>query len=122
MKASRGDAIVIVIVSQESNYVTGAARTTSTRVELGIVTNITRDGLVKKFRAAAYQDSSPRTLDTVIGFQRTLVIPTSQISTQDVEAVARNHHFDGHPGQAKPFSSVDEAKAALKPYVIGADK
>lgn len=114
MKARRGDAVAIV--SEINDYIIGQGRTTHTQVELGIVTGITREGAVRTFRPAAYDDAAVQPLERVVGFQAVKVIPIEVVPTAAVIEVAKAHHFEGYPGQAKRFDGLAELKSALLPF------
>jgi hypothetical protein len=112
MKAKRGDAIAIVTESRD--YVIGRPSSTATRVEVGIVTSITRDGVVKAFRNT--WSESPQPIERVVGFKQCIVIPSDVVSPADVMTVAKAHHWPGHPNQPKAFDSLEALREALKPY------
>lgn len=116
MKAKRGDSVAIV--SETRDYVIGQGSSTATRVELGQVTSITRDGAVKAFRSLGWSDSSARPIERVVGFRQAIIIPATQIAPDDVQSVAKAHHWPGHPNQPRPFESLEEVREALRPHLI----
>ena len=116
MKAKRGDSVAII--AEKSCYASGTGRTVRTEIELGTVTSITRDGAVKAYRSAGWSSSTSLLIERVVGFKQLLVIPAGMVDPADVLTVAKAHHWDGHPNQPKHWESVEELRAALRPYLI----
>lgn len=109
-KARRGD--VFAVVSTERTWYIGQANDERVRVDVGQVTSCTRDGFVKAaVDCRGYQLTSWAT-------GRVLVIPADKVSPDDVLRVAREHHYEGHPGQPKPFDSPEELREALRPHLV----
>ena len=116
MKAKRGDSVAIV--KKTRDYVMGQGTTERTEVTLAKVTSITRDGWVKAFTEYGWSESTSYPLERVISLGQALVIPASMIDPADVRAVAKAHHWPGHPDQPRPFDSLEEAREALRPHLI----
>jgi hypothetical protein len=109
-KAQRGD-LVVVHRTQSITFTDRVERRDEFRV--GRVTNITRDGAVKKWAPVGFGETPvevDRVRDTVrVAGQRTV----------DVDAAldaARAHHYDGHPEHPKPFDSLEEVRELLAPF------
>lgn len=110
--ARRGDLVAVVTVDRM--VVIGQPATTRTRVEVGTVTNITRDGAVRKYR--------PVWSDHPVDLSRSrheclYVLAADRIDVPAALDVARAHCWPGHPDQPMPFESVDELRDALRPLV-----
>jgi hypothetical protein len=118
VEAKRGDAVVIV--QETSDYIIGKGRESKTRVTLGIVTNIKRDGSVKAYRDIGYGTAMP--IERIVGLKRMFIVPATVVATEDVERVARSRYWDGHPTQLKYWDSAEDIKAALKPYAKAVTK
>jgi hypothetical protein len=111
-RAARGDLIVV----ERTTSVTFHAPTfrTERRVEyvVGRVTNITRDGLVKKYAPVGLGEA-PVELRTG---DRTRIAAKASIDVDGALDAARAHHYDGHPNHPKPFDSLEEVRALLAPF------
>ncbi|TQS43741.1 hypothetical protein [Cryptosporangium phraense] len=111
--AKRGD--LVAIVTTERAFYIGQPSTERTRVELAIVRSVSREGVVKAVRYA--WDSSPVGKNALPDRgQRTLVIGQDRIDVEAAMAMARAHTWPGH-STVKPFDSIAEATAALRPYL-----
>ena len=110
MKARRGD---LVVIERKTSYVTTSdGWHESTEYDVGIVTSITRDGLVKACKTR-YADSVP--MDHIHGYLRSFIVPQSEIDVVSaVEAARANEWSSGHTG--KPFDSLDEVRDVLRPF------
>lgn len=113
MQAKRGDLAVIEYIN---SYTTGDfRRVTRNQYDLAEVTSITRDGMVKAVRD---QWGQVRPIDQWFGFQRALVVPAADVDKGAVLAAVAAHHYGGHPGQPKPFDSLDEVRALVGPHRV----
>jgi hypothetical protein len=87
----------------------------------GVVASATRDGVAKTCRSVVYGD------DLIAGgyaqqvnsrlVSRFWVLSANDVDVAGVLRAAKAHHWTGHPGQPMPFDSLDEAKAAARPYL-----
>jgi hypothetical protein len=126
-QAKRGD--LVVVHTQSSDWVNdspGHGHTqTSEQFAVGVVTSVTRDGLVKLWREAGQLDDQRdylgrpdrgRALPTV-GFQQSLIMSAAQIDVPGALASAAVHTWDGHSTHVKAFGSLDEVRAAVRPHL-----
>lgn len=111
IKAKRGD--LAVIVTTRRDFYIGEGVRESTDVVVCEVTSITREGLAKVVRRAS--------MDTPIPLARwthphqVYIVPKAQIDVAAaMESAAERLWPTGHPG--RPYASLDEAKAALRPH------
>ena len=104
--ARRGD--LAVIVSTTRDYVLGAGASERTAVTVGIVTSITREGIVKMVDGRKLWNH-----------QRAFVVPATRIDVEAALAIAAAHVWPGHTS-AMPYASVAEARAALRPALLSA--
>ena len=114
MTAKRGD---LLVIERKTSYVTTSEGYHESLVyEAGKIVSVTRDGVAKAI-STRYSDSTP--LGNIFGVQRTFVVPQSEIDVQPaLEAVWANEWKPGYPG--KPFDSLDDLKAVLRPFLVGA--
>jgi hypothetical protein len=110
--AKRGDLIVVEIT--ERNFYIGQESTTRQRFEVGRVTNITRDGTVKKWARVGLSET-PCELSRTVGLVRWYIADQQTTDVEKALDIARAHHYDGHPNHARPFDSFEEVREALKP-------
>jgi hypothetical protein len=116
MKAKRGD--LAAIVSTSRTYVIGEASTERTQVTLGIVSSITREGLIKAVRPVWSGEGPSETSTPLRPHETALAIPADGI---DVEAAiqayaARRYETAPHSTMVPPASSVEEMRALLAPF------
>ncbi len=131
-KARKGDLILVEEVTV--NHYSVAARTEAeqagkplpdrtTSYRFGVVDSATRDGQVKTWRQVGFGDE----LISVgyaqpIRHHRRWVMPAKQTDVTAVLTAAKAHHYDGHPGQPKPFDSFAEAQAVARPHLLVAER
>ena len=112
LQAKRGD--VFAIVREERTAYIGKPSETRTRVDVVRITSCTRDGIAK-----AAEDCQGYTVGAwALTSGRALLIAADRVRPEDAMRVAREHHYDGHPNQPKPFDSVEELREALRPYLL----
>lgn len=108
VKAKRGD--LVVVVRKTSDFVLGRDSKPRTEVTIGVATSVSRDGIVKTYRGGIIDSGTP------VGHDQVLVVPASAIDVEAAYAAAREHSYPGHPDQAMPFESVDEARQLLTQF------
>lgn len=110
VKAKRGD--WLAVVRTERTFYIGRPTEERERVDLVRVTSCTRDGYVKECEdVAGYKNGAWASA-------RVLVIPPTMVAPDDVLRVGREHHYDGHPNQPRPFDSLEELRDALRPFRV----
>ena len=80
---------------------------------IGVVTSVTRDGVVKRFRSAECGTERPGPADKRFGGK---VYLAPGVDPEGAIEAARSHTWPGHPDQPMPFGSLEEIRAALRPY------
>ena len=109
--ARRG--MVCVHVKHQRDWFIGEPNREHDDVVVGIVTGITREGLVRRFKVPSYEDSwNERDLRRCGG--QVLVCP--DVDPAGAEQAARAHHWPKHPESPRPFASVAEVREALRPH------
>lgn len=115
-KAKRGD--LVAITFERSDYVIGQGPSVRNYVEVHEVSSITRDGVVKCTRDLhAGARSTP--IERRYGWQNRYVIGADTIDKAGALAAIKGHHYEGHPGQLRPFDSLEELRDLLRPFLIG---
>jgi hypothetical protein len=119
--ARRGDGIVVG--TRHSGYTIPEPGRTETyeydSYEVGTVTGITRDGLVRTWRVAWASDADrkqelPRDR---IGYW---LLPAAEIDVAACLAAYRAHHYPGHEdGLPQPYASLEEVRDAMRPHRKG---
>ena len=118
--AQRGD-LVVVQQHHRDSVQHGDPREYDT-FTVGVVTSITRDGLVKMFKEAGHVDEPDRsgrpdrgrTLPTV-GFVRVLVQSAAKIDVAGSLATAACRTWE-LTGSVRPYNTLDELRGALMPH------
>lgn len=124
----KGDLILVETVSRDS-YSSAARReakeagrelvTERTEYTYGVVASATRDGAVKTYRAVGYGEELVSTYARPLSAgNRCWTMSAKEIDVMGVMGAAKAHHWDGHPNQPKPFSSLADAQAAARPFVV----
>jgi hypothetical protein len=121
--AKRGDLVVVHVRSSSWSLSPGDVRTDADDFTVGMVTSVTRDGLVKLYRPAGdltvsdyrgrpYRGQGlPRT-----GLVAWWVVLASKIDVTGAMVTAATHVYPG--GETPmPYGSLDEVRAALKPHL-----
>lgn len=115
MRATRGD---LVIVQQTHNdFVIGQGLTTRETFEVGVVTSVTREGVVKRFRSS-WLDSEQRA--DLRRNARFLIASAAIIDVRAALETAKAHVWDAEHPYPKPYDSLAEAQAALRPHLLRA--
>lgn len=124
VKAKRGDLVVIHARNTRSDLGSAAGSLTTDRFTVGIVTNITRDGMVKGYKEVGYGGSlyqlkidlkSPRLRDRPTGFVALNVMSQERIDVQAAIEAATENRWSVGGTKGKPFDSLEALKAALRP-------
>jgi hypothetical protein len=122
VRAKRGD--LVVIVQEHRDHVIGTGTVESTTCEIGIVSNVTREGAVKAYRPARYYRTPDAAKPVSLAWlprATALLIPATTIDVAAAVKAAEAHcwHGDGREFDSyRPFDSLDEVRAALKPCLI----
>lgn len=115
-KAKRGD--LAAIVETRTDYFIGQASKERTTITLGIVTSVTREGLIKALQVPfSSDDHGARAPYHVTPYIQTLLVPAAAVDVAGVMAAYRQHTYAGHT-QIEPFESVDAARAFVAPFRI----
>lgn len=114
MEAKRGD--LVLIVSHHAAYVVGQDTREYEQAKLGIVTRITRDGLVKCYRSPfSQEDDNPREQKVDPTHEYCLIAPQSDVDVSAVMAAYKQRCWDGDT-MIRPFASVADARAFVQPF------
>ena len=117
MKARKGDLILIERKTHTSSLI--EARRESVTYEFGVVGSATREGIVKTWRQVGYGDALMSQSDSVLPRHgRMWIMPAKAIDVEAALMAAKAHHWDGHPGQPKPFDSFEDAREAVRHCVV----
>jgi hypothetical protein len=109
VRAQRGD---LIVVQHDPGYL-GEGQV---YVRVGIVTSVTRDGNVKRWKEAAFLDDCAREL-LIAGYQASYIAPKDTIDVPAALATAADHRWPGdRPGM--PYGSLSEARDALRPHLF----
>jgi hypothetical protein len=120
--AKRGD--LVIIVQQHRDYVIGTGSVESTTCEIGIISSVTRAGAVKAYRSPRYRHEPGGGQSVPLAYlprATALLVPAASIDLEAALSVAEEHcwYGDGREFDSyRPFDSVDEVRAALKPCLI----
>jgi hypothetical protein len=120
VKVRRGDVILVERVDRDY-YTDGRGVVERTSYAFGVVASATRDGVPKAWHPVGYGDelvaegyAQPVNSRLV---NRFWVLSAKDIDVTGVLRAAKVHHWPDHPDQPMPFDSLDEAKAAARPYL-----
>lgn len=119
VRTRRGDLAIIERVNV-SHSTTG--RTETTEYAVMVVSNLTREGRIKAVKDPRWGDDAyAQPLERIVGFQRILTVPQTEIDVTAAIATARAHVY---PGSTTPraYDSLDDVRAALRPHRIGGGK
>lgn len=111
-RARRGDAVVIQ--QHRVTYMISQPSQEHDDFEVGIVTGISRDGMVRKWRSAWYGADGA---GVAIPERRSglWLLPAAEFDVTAVIEAARAHCWPGHPDQPMPFASLGEVRKAMRP-------
>lgn len=105
--AQRDDVVLLIRVSDSRRTVT-----------LGIVTSVTRTGLVKEWDEPIFTDSEPRPLKLRTARRDEVQIASQRVvDAERAMAAYRRHTWPGDD-IIKPFASIGEAREFLRPFRI----
>lgn len=111
--AKRGD--LVIVGRKVGSFVIGRPYSEQGEYRICVVTNITREGAVKAYRDR--DDGATHRLDQVINLIGIALVPAARIDVAAAMKAAADHTWpSGHPWM--PFDSLDEVRAALKPYLL----
>lgn len=109
MKAQRGDLVALVRITRE--YVIRQETTERTSVELAIVANITREGVVRKVRRIDAESISETAYEPS-GNDQVLVISAAQVDGPALVEAYQQHRWESAPyPSVRPFDSLSDARA-----------
>lgn len=112
-RAKRGD--LAIIEKRTGNYIIGMPYSESITYEIGVVTSITRDGIVKAVRTRDDEDGVP--VARMVGASVSRLVPKASIDIKSAMRAAEEHAWPS--GYAfMPFDTLDEVRAALRPCLI----
>jgi hypothetical protein len=106
--ARRGD--LVVVHEHVRDYVIGQGASEYDRYEVGVVTSVTRDGLVKRYTGTWGSEV------TIRGHVRCQLVPRAAVDVAGAFAAAKAHTWPGHPTQPKAYESLEEVRAAVRPF------
>ncbi|MFM9452437.1 hypothetical protein [Streptomyces europaeiscabiei] len=87
-----------------------------------VVASVTRAGAVKAIRDLRWSDEAePKPLERIVGLEKVYVIPQTQVDVAAALAAARAHTYPASDNP-RPFSSMDDVRAALNPLRTSARK
>lgn len=113
-KAKRGD--LVAITRHHTAYVVGQDTHEYEQTTLGIVTRITRDGLVKCYRSPfSRDDDNPREQKFDPTRERCLIAPQSDVDVSAAMAAYKEHCWDGDT-MIRPFETVADARAFVRSF------
>jgi hypothetical protein len=115
-RVRRGDLAIIERINV-SHSTTG--RTETTEYAVMVVSNLTREGRVKAVRDTDCAYAQP--LDRIVGFQRVFTVAQAEIDVAGAITTARAHVYPNST-TPRPYDSLDEVRAALRPHRTGGGK
>lgn len=119
--AKRGDLVVIhtVATSWSASY----ERTETDHFEVGVVTSVTRDGNVKRWRRGDdFQESDYLGRPNrghempLTGYKSRRIMPAADIDVAGALATFACHVWPGHE-HTMPYGSLDEVREAMRPHL-----
>lgn len=113
-KAKRGD--LVVITRHHTAYVIGQDTHEYEQTKLGVVTRITRDGLVKYYSSPfSREDDNPREQKLDPTREYCLIVPQSDIDVSAAMAAYKERCWDGDT-MIRPFGSIADARAFVRQF------
>ena len=87
------------------------------------VCSVTREGRAKAVRDDRYPGDGhnvphPQPLDQMPAFRNILIVPKTDIDVDAAIATARAHTFPDST-TPRPYGSLDDVRAALRPHLVG---
>jgi hypothetical protein len=121
VKTRKGDLILVERIDRDY-YTDGRGVVERTSYVFGIVASATRDGTPKTWHSLGYgadliAEGYAQPVNSRL-VHRFWVMSAKDIDVTGVLRAAKAHHWPNHPDQPMPFDSLDEAKAAARPYLI----
>ena len=126
--AKRGD--LVVIQKHNRDHAIGQETREYDTFTVGVVTSVTRDGMVKMFKEAGHIDHVDYTgkpdrgqAVSTVGHVRTMILPAADVDVAGALATAACHVWvtgTAHETHVKYYESVDELRDALQPHRTGA--
>lgn len=118
VQPKRGD--LLVIEGTESTFYINKKSETRIRYDVMEIVGLFRDGRIKTVRSLDFQTSEP--LARVLACStnnKTWVIPAQRIDKDAAVSAIQAHRWPGHEDSPmiRPFESIDEVRALLKPFV-----
>lgn len=118
-RAKRGD--LVIVAREYRDYIIGQPSREYTTCEVGTVTSITRDGVVKAFRSVHYYGQDGCEESTQLSYLpkpfEALIVPAAKIDVQAALKTAYEHCWpSGHP--CMPYGSLAEVREALRPHLL----
>lgn len=115
-KARRGD--LVVVHTTHHDYIIGVGEGVRSHDEftVGVVTSITREGLVKAYRPVGY-DSPILLAHLSRQLQQTYLMPQTRVDVAGALKTAAAHTWPGHD-YSRYYDTLDEVKVALRPHLI----
>lgn len=107
--AKRGD--LAVVVTTHRDFVIGEGTRESVHVNLGVVTSVTRDGVVKRILDNWGSDR-------VLGMpDEVRLVPKAEVDAEACRAAMQREHT--YPGHTTPmsFASIDEAREFVRRFL-----
>lgn len=109
--SNRGD-LIVVAERRRTSYI-GKSSEGRIEIRVGVITNITRDGKAKKWRAAGSSVAVP-----IPAGATTRVESKENIDVDAAIKVAEAHTYPGHDDQPMPWDNINDVRAALRPCRI----
>jgi hypothetical protein len=113
--AKRGD--LVVVESVHTDFVIGKGCNSHPEFVVAVVTNITRECLIKAVRPVGYSHTVE--LTRMVGFRKAHLVPKARIDVDAALKAAAEHTWTGKPGDTpKYFDTLDAARDVLRPHLI----
>lgn len=126
-RARKGD-LVLVRTASHNFYSTAALmeakaagrelKAEDTAYTFGVVASATRDGVVKTWCAVGCGNDLVNTYAQPVGTSMCWVTSSKKIDVPGVLSAAKKHHWDNHPGQPEPFTSLEDAVSVARPFLV----
>jgi hypothetical protein len=111
--ARRGD--LVVVHTTHLHYIVGEGNRSHDEFAVGVVTNITRGGLVKAYRPVGYD--TPVLIERLgRQLQQVYLMARSRIDVDAALDTARRHTWPGYD-QPRYYDTLGEVKDALRPHL-----
>lgn len=115
-KARRGDLAVVVTVDRDAFTNPSQGLRVRRSVRIGVVSNITRQGVAKLVRVPfSADDTEPTPREVRLG-DKVMLVSRDRVDVEAVLAAYRQRRWNG-TNMVRPFDTVDEAKALVQQHV-----